>query len=72
VKHFISSYIHLWGQKTLFNQIHTLHHPNLAIPSIFLVEMKIFWHKKIIFIWQKVDIYFEMVQPGTMVPEKKG
>jgi len=31
-----------------------------------------FWQNKITCIWQKVDIYFEMVQYGTMVPKKKG
>jgi len=39
---FISSYIHLLDQKTLFNQIHTLFHLNLTISSIFLIEMKNF------------------------------
>jgi len=34
--------------------------------------MKNLWRKKITFLWQEVDIYFEMVQSGTMVPEKKG
>jgi len=34
--------------------------------------MENFWQKNISFIWQKVDIYFEMVQFGPMVPEKKG
>jgi len=71
VKHFISSYIHLLDQKTFFNQIHTLFHPNLAVSSIFSIEMKKIWYKKITFIWQKVDICFEMVQSGTMVPKKR-
>jgi len=30
------------------------------------------WQKNITFIWQKVDFYFEMVQFGPMVLEKKG
>jgi len=34
--------------------------------------MKKNWQKKITFIWQKVNIYFEMVQSGTMVPKMKG
>jgi len=33
--------------------------------------MKNFWRKKIIFIWRKVDICFEMVQSGTTVPKKR-
>jgi len=36
------------------------------------MEMENFWQKKITFIWRKIDIYFEMVQSGPMVPEKKG
>jgi len=36
------------------------------------MEMKKFWQKKITFIWQKIDIYFGMVQFGTTVPKKKG
>jgi len=34
--------------------------------------MEKFWRKNITFVWQKVDIYFEMVQFGPMVLEKKG
>jgi len=71
VKQFFSSYIHLLDQKTLFNQIHTFFHPNLAISSILVIEIKKLWPKKITFIWQKVDIYFEMVQSCTMVPRKR-
>jgi len=58
-------------QKSLFNHIHTLFHPNLAISPIFLMEMGNFWQKKITFIWQKVDVHFEVVQSGTMVPKKR-
>jgi len=58
-----------WTKKTLFNQIHTLFHPTLAISSIFLIEVKKNWRKKITIIWQNVDIYFEMKQFGTMVPK---
>jgi len=36
------------------------------------MEMENLWQKKITFIWRRVDIYFEMVQSGPMVPEKKG
>jgi len=36
------------------------------------MEMENFWRKKITFILRKVDIYFEMVQSGPMMPEKKG
>jgi len=32
--------------------------------------MKNLWQKNITFIYQKVDIYFEMVQFGTVVPKK--
>jgi len=71
VKHFISSSIHLLDQASLFNQIHTLFHPYLAISFVFLIEMKNLWWKKITFTWWKVDIYFEMVQFGTTVPKKK-
>jgi len=36
-----------FGPKTLFNHIHTLLYPNLAISSIFLLEMKNSLDKKI-------------------------
>jgi len=44
---------------------------NLLISSIFLIEVKNVWQEKSTFIWQKVDIYFELVQSGTMVEKKK-
>jgi len=50
VKHCISTFIHLLDQKTLFNHIHTLFHPNLTISSITLMEMENFWRQKITFI----------------------
>jgi len=38
------------------------------------MEMENFWRKKVTFIWQKVDIYFEMVHSNLapMVPKEKG
>jgi len=51
VKHFISSYIHLLDQNSLYNQIHTLFHLNLAISSIFLIEMKNFMAKNRQLFW---------------------
>jgi len=71
VKHYIFGFIHLLDQKTLFNHIRTLLHLNLATSSIFFIDMEIFWQKKNNFIWHKVDIYFEMVQSGPILHQKK-
>jgi len=50
-KHCISTFIHLLDQKTLFNHIHALFHPNLVTSSTFkLIEIENFWLKKITFI----------------------
>jgi len=72
VEHCISTFIHLLDQKTLFNHIHTLFYPDLAISSIFLIQMKKNWQKKITFIWQNVEFFFEMVQSNPVVLGKKG
>jgi len=47
VKHHISTSIHFLDQKTLFNHIHALFHPNLVISSIFLIEVKNLWQENI-------------------------
>jgi len=43
----------------------------VAISSVFFIDMQIVWHKKNNFIWQKVDIYFEMVQSNPILERKK-
>jgi len=49
-------------------------HPNLVIPSIFLVEMNFFWTIYDYFLSTKevvvVENYFEMMQFGPTVPKK--
>jgi len=71
VNHCISAFIYVLDQKTLFNHIPTLLHSNLATSSIFFIDMEVLWHKKNNFIWQKVHIYIEMVQSGSILHKKK-
>jgi len=60
-------------KKTLFNQLHALFHSKVGnFSHMFSRNEVVFLGKKISFMWRKVDICFEMVQFGTMVPKKKG
>jgi len=63
-EHCIYTFNHLRNKETLFNYIHALFHPYLAISSTFLIVMA--KKEKEFFFWQVVDMYFEMVESGPM------
>jgi len=72
VKHSISTFIHLLDQKSLLNHIHTLLLSKFGnFIHIFNGNRK-FLANKDYFYLGKVDISFEMMQSGPIVPEKKG